>query len=213
MTESPLDLAALVRRHQRGLWRYLRSLGAPPDVAEDLLQDTFLVAIRRLQQDRGEAAVATFLRAIAKHLWLRRHRDQSRREVLLAEHLEAQWGSEQWRSEQLASEQWGSEVWDSEGASEVPLGRQPVPGDDGVDAPIADGERADGETWIVALRHCVAGLDGRTRDVVQRFYGDGDDRQTVATALGMKETGVKTLLQRVRALLRDCVQRRLRGEA
>ena len=203
MTESPLDLAALVRRHQRGLWRYLRSLGAPPDAAEDLLQDTFLVAIRRLQRDRGEAAVATFLRATAKHLWLRRHRDQSRREVLLAEHLEAQWGSE---------------GWDSAGASEESSRRQRlrsqmVSGDDGADAPIAVGERADGETWIAALRHCVAGLGGRARDVVQRFYGNGDDRQTVATALGMKETGVKTLLQRVRALLRDCVQRRLRGEA
>jgi hypothetical protein len=44
---------------------------------------------------------------------------------------------------------------------------------------------------------------------VQRSYRDGEDRRTIALALGMKENGVKTLLQRVRAVLRACVERRL----
>jgi RNA polymerase sigma-70 factor (ECF subfamily) len=165
MTESPLDLAALVRRHQLGLWRYLRALGARGDLAEDLLQDTFLVALDRLHEDRGEAAVATFLRETARHLWLRRRRDQGRREVLLAEFVEAKWR----------------------------------------DVAAAD----DGERWLEALRSCVDGLDGKARDAVQRSYRDGEDRRTIALALGMKENGVKTLLQRVRAVLRACVERRL----
>jgi RNA polymerase sigma-70 factor, ECF subfamily len=164
---SPIDLEALVRRHQLGLWRYLRVLGAPTDLAEDVLQDTFLVAMRRLQEDRGGAAAASFLRQTARHLYLRRRRDQGRHEALLVELADA----------------W----WQSDCASD------------------------DGDAWLVALRACVDGLDGRAREVVQRFYGDGLDRGAVAAAMGMKENGIKTLLQRVRAALRTCIGKRLGG--
>jgi RNA polymerase sigma-70 factor (ECF subfamily) len=169
MTLPSIDLGAVVRRHQLGLWRYLRALGVPAADAEDLLQDTFLVAMRRLDEDRGEAAVATFLRQTAKNLWLRRRRDRSRREELLLAHADA--------------------AWQHDCASD------------------------DGERWQLALRACLASLDGRARDVVERFYGDGLGREAVAAAMGMKENGVKTLLQRVRAVLRDCIERRLGGGA
>lgn len=167
MTSPAIDLAALVRRHQLGLWRYLRALGAPPELAEDVLQDTFLVAMRRLRDDRGDAAAVAFLRHTARHLYLRRRRDQGRRETLLAEAAELWWA----------------------------------------DACAHD----DGDGWLAALRECVAALDGRAREVVQRFYGDGLARDEVAAAMGMKETGVKTLLQRVRAVLRDCIERKRGG--
>jgi RNA polymerase sigma-70 factor (ECF subfamily) len=169
MNPSPPDLAALVRRHQLGLWRYLRALGAAADAAEDLMQETFLVAWRRLGEDRGDAAAAGFLRATARHLYLRRARDQGRREAILVELADAAWTRDC--------------------------------GDD------------DGERWLDALRGCVGALDGRAREVVRRFYGDGMDRESVAAAMGMKGNGVKTLLQRVRATLRDCIERKLRGGA
>jgi len=149
------------------VWRYLRSLGAPADLAEDLLQDTFLVALRRLTHDDGDAAVATFLRQTARHLYLRRRRDQGRREELLVE---------------LADQLWQRDCQ-------------------------ADG----GERWLALLAACVATLEGRPRQAVQRIYGDGAPRQLVARELGMKENGLKTLLQRVRALLRECIERR-RGD-
>jgi RNA polymerase sigma-70 factor (ECF subfamily) len=79
------DLAALVARHQQGVWRYLRVLGAAADLADDLLQDTFVVALRRGLRDDGHAAVATFLRATARHLWLK----AARRRTALREVAEA----------------------------------------------------------------------------------------------------------------------------
>ena len=169
MNPPAFDLGALVRRHQLGLWRYARALGVPAAEAEDLLQDTFLVAMRKLSEDRGDAAVATFLRQTCKHLWLRRRRDAGRREQLLLEHADSAW--------------------------------------------VRDCGADDGERWRDALRACVGELDGRAREAVERFYGDGLAREDVAARLGMKETGVKTLLQRVRALLRECIERRLRGDA
>src|SRR5687768_5225971 len=85
MTSPAPDPEALVRRHQAGLWRYLRALGAPAELAEDLLHDTFLVALRKLEHDEGNGAIAAFLRQTARHLHLRRMRDQSRRRQILIE--------------------------------------------------------------------------------------------------------------------------------
>lgn len=161
----PADLAALVGRHQRAVWRYLRALGAPPDLAEDLTQEAFVVAWQRGIDDRGEAAAATFLRTTARHLFLRRRRDEGRREELLVE---------------LADRLWQRDC-----------------------AP--DG----GDAWLQALHDCTQELDGRARSAVHLCYGPGQDRATAAHALGLQPNGLKTLLQRVRALLRACIERRL----
>lgn len=169
MPSPTRDLETIVTRHQVGIWRYLRALGADPALAEDLLQDCLVIALRRGVQDRGDAAVATFLRATARHLLLRRRRDEGRRAAILLE---------------LADRMW----------------EQDCGGDDG-------------EHWLAALRACLAQLDGRPRQVVRLFYGEGRDRAATARALGMREAGVKTLLQRVRQVLRRCVHERIGGEA
>lgn len=161
---AAIDLETLVRTHQLGVWRYLRALGAPTELAEDLLQDTFLVAFRQLTDDRDPVAVATFLRRTARHLHLRRQRDRSRRAELLADFTDR--------------------LWERDCGS-------------------------DGEPWLAALRQCIDQLDGRPRRVVELFYGQGLDRPAVATAMQLKPNGVKTLLQRVRATLRNCIERRL----
>ena len=72
--ETDADLGDLVERHQQGVWRYLRVLGAAPDLADDLLQETFVVALRRGLRDEGAAAVAAFLRVTARHLFRKHHR-------------------------------------------------------------------------------------------------------------------------------------------
>jgi len=164
VTLSPIDPERLVRAHQAGVWRYLRAIGAPADVAEDLTQETFVLALDKLREDRGHAAAASFLRATARNLYLRVVRDRGRREALLVE---------------LADRDWQVDC-----------------GDDG------------GDAWLDALRACVERLDGRSARVVQLFYRDGRSRADVAAALDMKETGLKTLLQRLRAGLRRCIEQR-----
>ena len=47
-TAAALGLEELAVRHQRGLWRYLRVLGARADVADDLLQEALLVAFENV---------------------------------------------------------------------------------------------------------------------------------------------------------------------
>lgn len=169
VTPPRIDLETLVRRHQVGVWRYLRALGAPVDVADDLLQETFLVAFDKLVEDRGTAAVASFLRGCAKNLFLRHRRDLGRREAALIEAADQLWH--------------------------------------------ADCDADDGAGWLQALQQCLQQLDGRSSEVVKLFYRESRSRAEVASQLGLKETGLKTLLQRLRSGLRKCIETRMQGVA
>jgi len=86
-SESPVPVSPPPRRvdrataerlwgeHARMVRRYLRVLGAAGADLDDLLQETFVVLLKREFEDRGGAAVATFLRTTARFLFLRRNRD------------------------------------------------------------------------------------------------------------------------------------------
>ena len=92
-------------------------------------------------------------------------------------------------------------------------GRKAVELADAVDLLWArDSERDGGDGLVLALRSCVAELQERARRAVQLFYGLGDDdahgRAAAARELGISENGIKTLLQRVRQTLRECLRRR-----
>ncbi|MFY9346058.1 MAG: RNA polymerase sigma factor [Planctomycetota bacterium] len=67
----------------------------------------------------------------------------------------------------------------------------------------------DGEELLAALRTCLGELAPRTRGALELHYRDGLGWQRVAQQLGLKTNGTKTLVQRARALLRHCIERRL----
>lgn len=66
----------------------------------------------------------------------------------------------------------------------------------------------DGAGWLAALDRCLAELPERSRHALDRTYRDGVGRAQLGTELGLGEHGVRTLLQRLRASLRDCIERR-----
>ncbi|MBZ0152319.1 MAG: sigma-70 family RNA polymerase sigma factor [Planctomycetes bacterium] len=69
-------------------------------------------------------------------------------------------------------------------------------GDDGGDAAVA------------ALRQCVSALPARSRRALDLCYRDGLPRAAAAGALGLGVDGLKSLLARLRAALKDCIERR-----
>ena len=164
-------LSRIIGRHQTPVWRYLRSLGAAGALAEDLTAETFVVAWQRGLEDRGDAAIATFLRRTAQNLFLKHCRDQGRREELLVEFADRMW--------------------------------------------LQDCQADDGDALLAALRECTEGLDGRKRAAVHLCYGAHSrrgDRTRVAKSLGMKPDGLKMLLQRLRAKLRQCIETKIGGQ-
>jgi len=68
-----------VGRHQRGLWRFARLLGARSDHADDLVQDALLAALHKGVHERADAEAAVWLRGAVRNLWRMHLRTQRRR--------------------------------------------------------------------------------------------------------------------------------------
>jgi RNA polymerase sigma-70 factor (ECF subfamily) len=61
---------------------------------------------------------------------------------------------------------------------------------------------------IEHLKACLETLGARARTALDLRYRDNLAREDMAVRLDMKEAGVKTLLERARAALRECVEKR-----
>ncbi len=84
MDDSTLE--SLVQAHQKDLYRYLKYLGAAAESAEDLLQETFLVAYRsqRLPPAADGKRMAGWLRGVARNLFLTHCRKEKRNPVTVS---------------------------------------------------------------------------------------------------------------------------------
>lgn len=65
-----------------------------------------------------------------------------------------------------------------------------------------------GDGRVAALRACVEALPERSQRALQFYYEEGLTRGEVAERLGLSDEGVKSLLERVKLALKQCVQRR-----
>lgn len=95
------DVAQLVQRHQAEVWRYLRYLGASAELADDLVQETFLQFLRAPFEDQGDAQRAGWLRKVARNLYVKSFRrppfaasDLDRIEAVWADHAGHDGGDE-----------------------------------------------------------------------------------------------------------------------
>jgi len=70
----------------------------------------------------------------------------------------------------------------------------------------------DGFDYVEALRQCLGELAPPQRLVLEQRYAQKKSRTEMARRAGMAENGVKSLLRRIRAVLADCIRRRLRME-
>lgn len=88
---------AFVARHRDAVWRYARVLVPDPVEAEDVLQDTFLAALRGAAGFAGEDSARAWVIAIARNVVHRRHRrrvgEPARFEPLDALGEAAGWGA------------------------------------------------------------------------------------------------------------------------
>jgi len=67
----------LYQKYKQDVFRYLLSLTHDKNVAEDLLSECFIIAMRKLPFFRGESTVKTWLFGIARNCWLQHlHKDQ-----------------------------------------------------------------------------------------------------------------------------------------
>lgn len=73
-------LASLYRAHAGFVWRVVQRLGVPEAAAEDVVQEVFLVARRRLPDYEGRGAATSWLYGIARGVAANYRRGQARAE-------------------------------------------------------------------------------------------------------------------------------------
>ena len=83
--------ARFVRRHQRAVLGYLGSLGCPPELVEDLAQDTFVAALRTGLVERDEVATRAWLRTVARTHFLDHLRRTRRSASIDLDAVDAAW--------------------------------------------------------------------------------------------------------------------------
>ena len=60
-----------------------------------------------------------------------------------------------------------------------------------------------------ALQECLGQVQGRAYDLLRLHYQEGHEPREIARVLGLQAGHVRVLLNRVRAALRQCIERRL----
>jgi len=68
------EIEKLYKTYKDDIYRYLLSLTRDPSLAEDLLSDTFVNAIRSINSFKGQSSVKTWLFSIARNMWLQKLR-------------------------------------------------------------------------------------------------------------------------------------------
>ena len=64
------------------------------------------------------------------------------------------------------------------------------------------------DALVDALRECVAALPPTSRSIVQQFYADAAPLAEIGKSLGRSADSLKVTLFKIRAKLRDCVERK-----
>lgn len=70
------------------VYKYIFCLTKNEDLTEEIVQDTFLVAVENIDKFKGESKISTWLCQIAKYKWYERLKKQKYKRILPIEELE-----------------------------------------------------------------------------------------------------------------------------
>lgn len=180
------DPATWVDAHGDRLFRYALSRLRDERAAEDLIQETFLAALRGRDKFKGESSELTWMTGILRNKIFEHLRRQAR-EVPLASSAE-----DDEREESLFD---GTGHW-KEAVAPADWGGEPQ-------------KKAESAEFSLALKSC---LDALTPNVARAFVlreMEGVEHRACADALGVPPGHLAVLLYRARLRLRRCLERGL----
>ena len=64
----------IYKQYSNTLYKYLLCLTHDEDISEDLVQETFAIAVKEIHKFRGDCKVSVWLCQIAKHLWYKQQK-------------------------------------------------------------------------------------------------------------------------------------------
>ena len=186
-----LDVEAALPELRRRLMRQARMAVHDSALAEDLVQDTLIVALQQWSTHRGDATRSTWAISILRHKvadWYRS--PAARRETQMPD------------AGETAFDAALAEQFDETGhwRETVPVWQQPD-------------NRAESRQMMQTLEGCLSCLPAQTRRVFMMREWLGFETDEIRAQLGLSADNVRTILHRARMSLRECMQQRWFGGA
>ena len=80
------DMKEIYNKYCKIVYKYVFCLTANEDITEEIVQETFLVAVKNINNFRGECKVSTWLCQISKYIWYKRlKKEKLKKDVSLDE--------------------------------------------------------------------------------------------------------------------------------
>lgn len=177
---SSPDPLVWLAEHGDVLYRYALARVRRPEVAEDLLQETFVAALRSKDGFQGKSSERTWLTGILRHKIMDYFRSRSRG---LPE------------AQQMSHEDALNEFFDERGRW--------------IEPPQAAAVRPDAlleqEDFWAVFDECLDTLSPRQREAFVRRAMEGEDTSTVCKALKITATNFWVMMYRARTQMRRCL--------
>ena len=81
------NIEDVYKQYSSTVYKYLFCLTNNEDIAEDLTQETFTIAVKEINKFKGNCKVSVWLCQIAKHLWYKELKKSKRRKSISIEEL------------------------------------------------------------------------------------------------------------------------------
>jgi len=78
------DINTIYKKYGEIVYKYVFCLTGNEDTTEEIVQETFLVAVKDINKFRGECKISTWLCQISKYIWYKRlKKEKSKKEIPL----------------------------------------------------------------------------------------------------------------------------------
>ena len=82
------DIEEIYQKYAGIVYKYIFCLTKNENLAEEIVQETFCVAIKNINKFRGESKISTWLCQIAKYIWYEKLRKQKKQKEIPIDELE-----------------------------------------------------------------------------------------------------------------------------
>ena len=75
------DIDKIYKKYSEIVYKYVFCLTGNEDITEEIVQETFLVAVKDINKFRGECKISTWLCQISKYIWYKKlKKEKSKKE-------------------------------------------------------------------------------------------------------------------------------------
>ncbi len=82
------DIEKIYQEHARTVYKYIFCLTGNKELSEEIVQETFEVAIKNINKFKGECKISTWLCQIAKYIWYKNLKKEKKVENISFESIE-----------------------------------------------------------------------------------------------------------------------------